>query len=58
MTPGHLITRFDATLVGMAVCLLVGAVVGVVSALPTSVAAGGGATGAAALAFGVTASEL
>ncbi|WP_199180587.1 hypothetical protein [Haloferax marisrubri] len=58
MSPGPLITRFDATLLGMAVCLLVGAVVGVVSALPTPLAAGGGATGAAALAFGVTVSEL
>ncbi|ELK52961.1 hypothetical protein D320_13090, partial [Haloferax sp. BAB-2207] len=43
MSPGLLITRFDATLLGMAVCLLVGAVAGVLSALPTALAAGGGA---------------
>ncbi|ELZ66114.1 hypothetical protein C457_15090 [Haloferax prahovense DSM 18310] len=58
MSPGLLVTRFDATLLGMAVFILVGAVVGVVSALPTPLAAGGGATGAAALALGVTVSEL
>ncbi|ADE04210.1 MULTISPECIES: hypothetical protein [Haloferax] len=58
MSPGLLITRFDATLLGMAVCLLAGAVAGVLSALPTALAAGGGATGAAALALGVTVSEL
>lgn len=49
MSPGLLITRFDATLLGMAVCLLAGAVAGVLSALPTALAA---------LALGVTVSEL
>ncbi|MCO8268744.1 hypothetical protein ACOZ4B_08075 [Haloferax prahovense] len=58
MSPGLLVTRFDAALFGMAVFLLIGAVIGVVSALPTPLATGGGATGAAALAFGVTVSEL
>ncbi|WP_169317784.1 hypothetical protein [Haloferax mucosum] len=58
MFPESLPSRFDAALAGMAFCLALGVVVGVTSALPTHVATGGGATGAAVVALGVTASEL
>jgi hypothetical protein len=49
---------FDAALLGMALCLLIGILGSTLSALPTYVATSGGATGAAALAFGVTVRKL
>ncbi|KAB1193303.1 hypothetical protein GJR96_07530 [Haloferax sp. MBLA0076] len=58
MLPENAPTRFDAALLGMALCLAAGVGGGVVFALPTYVATGGGATGAAAVALGVTVSEL
>ncbi|MRW97366.1 MULTISPECIES: hypothetical protein [Haloferax] len=51
-------TRYDAALFGMALCLVAGLCGGVLSAFPTYLATGGGATGAAAVALGVTASDL
>lgn len=42
----------------MALCLVAGIGGGAVSALPMYVATGGGATGAAAVALGVTVNEL
>ncbi|WP_396611702.1 hypothetical protein ACH9L7_16130 [Haloferax sp. S1W] len=42
----------------MAVCLVLGGVVGLVSAVPAYLATGGGATGAAALALGATVGNL
>ncbi|WP_416840497.1 hypothetical protein [Haloferax sp. DFSO52] len=42
----------------MALCFVAGLGGGVLSTLPTYVATGGGATGAAAVALGVTASDL
>ncbi|SEL84367.1 hypothetical protein SAMN04488691_10958 [Haloferax larsenii] len=42
----------------MAVCLVLGGVVGLVSGIPTHLATSGGATGAAALAVGATADGL
>lgn len=58
MFPPNAPTRFDVALLGMALCLVVGVGGGFVSAFPAYVTTGGGATGAAALALGVTASEL
>ncbi|KAB1187589.1 MULTISPECIES: hypothetical protein [Haloferax] len=58
MFPQDAPSRFDAALFGMALCLVAGAGGGVVSALPTYIATGGGATGAAAVALGVTVNEL
>ncbi|WP_411964388.1 hypothetical protein [Haloferax sp. YSMS24] len=58
MVPQDAPSRFDVALVGMALCLVAGIGGGVVSALPMYVATGGGATGAAAVALGVTVNEL
>ncbi|AHZ23336.1 hypothetical protein E6P09_00335 [Haloferax mediterranei ATCC 33500] len=58
MPPKSLPSRFDAALAGMALCLAIGVGIGVTSGLSMPVATGGGATGAAVVALGVTVSEF
>lgn len=58
MFPNNAPSRFDAALAGMALCLLAGIGGAAVSALPTYLATSGGATSAAAVAVGVTMTDL
>ena len=58
MLPQDAPTRFDVALLGMALCLVAGIGGGAVLAVPAYVTTGGGATGAAAVALGVTMNEL